>query len=47
MAEWALLTLSFPGWTLTEIKDMSRRERNNWLEVARELGKVVRKDSAK
>ena len=43
MAEWAVLSVSFPGWTLNEVKEMSRRERTNWLEIARELGKVVRK----
>jgi hypothetical protein len=45
MAEWAVISLSFPGWTLTEIKEMSRRERTNWLEVAKEYGKVVRRKS--
>lgn len=35
MAEWTALTKSFKGWTLTEIKALSPRERKNWLEVAR------------
>jgi hypothetical protein len=35
IAEWAALTRSFKGWTLTEIKTLSPRERKNWLEVAR------------
>jgi hypothetical protein len=35
VAEWAALTRSFKGWTLTEIKQLSPRERKNWLEVAR------------
>jgi hypothetical protein len=43
MSEWAALTESYSGWTLSEIKDLSRRERLNWLEVARESGKIVRK----
>jgi hypothetical protein len=41
MDEWKLLTLSYSGWTLTEIRELSSRERKNWLEVAREHGKVV------
>jgi hypothetical protein len=41
MAEWKALTISFPGWSLTEICELSSRERKNWLEVAREQGKVV------
>jgi hypothetical protein len=31
----------FTGWTLTEIREMSPRERTNWLEMARVYGKVV------
>jgi hypothetical protein len=36
------LTRLFKSWTLTEIREMSYRERINWLELARENGKVVR-----
>jgi hypothetical protein len=32
------------GWTLSEIKDLSPRERLNWLEIARAAGKVVMKN---
>jgi hypothetical protein len=35
MADWAALVNSFEGWTLTEIKALSPRERQNWLEVAK------------
>lgn len=30
-----MLTHDFTGWTLTEIKEMSHRDRENWLEIAR------------
>lgn len=43
MYEWKLLATSFSGWTLSEIRELTPRERKNWLEVAREIGKVVRK----
>jgi hypothetical protein len=42
MREWALIAQSFSGWNLTEIKELSQRERKNWLEVARETGRLVR-----
>jgi hypothetical protein len=42
---WASLSRLYKGWTLTEIRDMSYRERLNWLEIARVNGKVV-KDNA-
>jgi hypothetical protein len=35
VAEWAALTQSFRGWTLTEIKQLSPRERKNWLQIAK------------
>jgi hypothetical protein len=44
MSEWAALAVSFAGWSLDQIQGLSRRERRNWLEIARELGKVVLKD---
>ena len=33
MAEWKLLTDEYKGWNLTEIQNLSRRERKNWIEV--------------
>lgn len=42
MYEFKMLVISFSGWTLTEIYGLSSRERKNWLEIAREQGKVVR-----
>jgi hypothetical protein len=39
MAQWAALTRSYAGWTLSEIKELSPRERSNWLEIAREYGR--------
>jgi hypothetical protein len=38
--DWAAVANSYPGFTLNEIKDLSPRERFNWLEIAREEGKV-------
>jgi len=29
---YELLTQMYPGWTLTEIRNLSSRERINWLE---------------
>jgi hypothetical protein len=43
MAEWMALAQRFKGWSLTEIKELSSRERSNWLEVAREYSKAVKK----
>jgi hypothetical protein len=42
--DWKVLTENYPGWTLNEIKDLSPRERINWLELAREDGKVKKID---
>jgi len=42
MSDWKALVVSFTGWSLTEIQNLSHRERHNWLEVAREFGKVVK-----
>jgi hypothetical protein len=36
MAEWLALSDRHEGWTLTEIKELSHRERNNWLALAKE-----------
>jgi hypothetical protein len=33
LAEWKALTDEYKGWTLTEIKELSHRERKNWLEL--------------
>jgi hypothetical protein len=33
--EWSALTQTYRGWTLEDIKNMSKRERTNWLEVAK------------
>jgi hypothetical protein len=38
------LAHSFTGWSLEEIKNLSPRERLNWLEMAREYGKVVKNE---
>lgn len=35
LAEWSALTQIYDGWTLTEIQNLSHRERANWLELAR------------
>jgi hypothetical protein len=35
MAEWRLISLEFKSWTLTEVQQMSQRERKNWIEVSR------------
>jgi hypothetical protein len=42
MLEWKALVMSYPGWGLTEIRELSPRDRKNWLEVAVEIGKVKR-----
>jgi len=43
MNQWAALSSVFMGWTLKDIKKLTPRERANWLEIGRELGKVKRK----
>jgi hypothetical protein len=43
MTQWTALSASYTGWSLTEIQELSPRERNNWLEIAREYGLVVKK----
>jgi hypothetical protein len=35
MSEWLFLTRKFTGWTLTEIQNLSYRERKNWVEIAK------------
>ena len=34
VAQWSMLTSEYMGWTLTEIKELTNRERKNWLEIA-------------
>jgi hypothetical protein len=43
MEDWSAIASSYPGFSLAEIKEMTPVERHNWLELARENGKVVRK----
>jgi hypothetical protein len=43
MSDWAVLAQTYSGWALSEIQAFSPRERHNWLEIARESGKIVRK----
>jgi hypothetical protein len=42
MRQYAVIAESYPGWPLSEIQALSPRERKNWLEMAKEYGKVVR-----
>ena len=34
-AEWAAISDMYKGFTLNEIKEMSKRERQNWLNLAK------------
>jgi len=34
-AEWAAISSMYEGWTLTEIQEMSKRERQNWINLAK------------
>jgi hypothetical protein len=43
LREWQLIAEVFVGWTLGEVKEMAPRERKNWIELGKEVGKVVRK----
>jgi hypothetical protein len=36
MAEYLALSDRHQGWTLTEIKELSVRERRNWIEIVKE-----------
>lgn len=40
--DWSSLAHSYPGWSLAELKALSPRERENWLGIANQLGKVTR-----
>jgi len=42
MTQWKTLVDAYPGWSLTEVRSLTPRERLNWLEIAREYGKVVK-----
>jgi hypothetical protein len=42
MSDWMALSITFTGWSLNEIKELSYKERSNWLEMARAAGKLVR-----
>lgn len=42
LLDWSSLTYSYPGWSLKEVKSLSPRERENWLQIASQLGKVTR-----
>lgn len=33
MQDMDALAKTYPGWSLSEIRDLSRRERSNWLEI--------------
>ena len=33
LKDWGALAKLYPGWTLSEIKELSRRERENWAGV--------------
>lgn len=44
MNQWQVLSETYSGWSLTEIKDLSPRERMNWIELAREQGKVEKNE---
>lgn len=40
---WAMLSRNYPGWSYTEIRELSPRERENWLEIAKHYTKLTRK----
>jgi len=44
MKQWKLLVEAYQGWTLNEVRSLSPRERLNWLEIARESGKLVKNE---
>jgi hypothetical protein len=37
MIEWGNLSRFYPGWTLSEIKDLTPADRKNWFEIARSM----------
>jgi hypothetical protein len=42
MSELVALTLSYKGWTLSEIKDLTYKERQNWIEISKQYGLTAR-----
>jgi hypothetical protein len=40
MFELATLAGAYPGWSLETLKDLSPRERKNWIEVGKATGKI-------
>jgi hypothetical protein len=42
--EWSFLSDIHPGWSLTEIALLTPRERKNWIELAKEEGKAVKRN---
>jgi hypothetical protein len=41
MMDWLVLSNMFPGWSLAEIKDLSPRERQNWLTLSSNFKKTM------
>lgn len=37
MRSWSILTRLYQGWTLSEIKELTPRERRNWMDIASAL----------
>jgi hypothetical protein len=35
---WGFLAKAYPGWTLDQIKDLTRREMVNWMELHTKRG---------
>jgi hypothetical protein len=44
LSTWMILTKVFTGWSLSEIQELSYKERANWLELAREYEMTLRKN---
>jgi hypothetical protein len=42
-----MLSQAFPGWSLSDLKEMTPRERRNWFELAKEDGRLVSKQNGK
>jgi hypothetical protein len=43
VTQWSTISKYFTGWSLDEVKELSPRERLNWLEIIREAKGIVRK----
>jgi hypothetical protein len=39
--DWMVISNLFPGWSLTEIKSLSPRERKNWMDIAISFKKTI------